>query len=169
VDLGEVESKMALRVRRGSRVTHRTLRFRKLVHAPLAFVYRWCTDYREDDDRITDDIYHYQAKIALREPDRIVRVITVPGGHPNRDTDVELIFLLPPDRWHLKKFSLSDDKTGSYHLTKVGPDLTSIEMVFRETWKVSHVPDRERYRTLFNGVWDRYVEVMEKAYRRQAR
>jgi hypothetical protein len=33
-------------------------------------------------------------------------------------------------------------------------------------WKVGKLPDQERYRALFNQVWDRYVEVMEADYRK---
>jgi hypothetical protein len=148
------------------RVSYQTYRFRKLIHAALPFVFRWCTDYREDDDRITDSIYHYHAKIVLREPGRVVRVITVPGRDRNRSTDVEIISLLPPDRWRLDKFSVTDDETGSYRLTRKGRALTSLEMRFRRVWKVGKLPNQERYRALFNQVWDRYVKVMEADYRR---
>lgn len=143
----------------------RTLRFCKLIHAPLSFVYAWCTDYREDDDRITNSIYHYRARIVLRESTRIVRIIVVPGRDRNRSTDVELISLMPPNRWHLKKLSVTDDKTGEYRLLRKGPRLTALEMRFREKWKTRTVPDRKKYRALFDHVWDRYVETMESEYR----
>ncbi len=149
-------------------VSHRTLRFQKLIHAPLPFVYAWCTDFREDDDRITNSIYHYRAKIVLREPRRVVRVIAVPGRDRNRNTEVEIIHLLPPDRWRLEKFSVTDDNVGSYRLTRLGRNLTRLDMRFRETWKTQHPADRGRYRTLFNRVWDRYVEVIEAEYQRTA-
>lgn len=143
-----------------------TFRFRKLVHVPLPFVFRWCTDYREDDDRLTDSIYHYRAQILLREPARVVRLITVPGRDRNRSIDVEVITLRPPDRWRLDKMSISDDETGSYRLTRHGRMVTSIDMRFRKEWKAGRVPDRKRHRALFNRVWDRYVEFIEADYRR---
>jgi hypothetical protein len=152
--------------RRTVRPIYQTYRFRKLVHAPLPFVFRWCTDYREDDDRITDSIYQYRANILLKEPARIVRVITVAGKDRNRSTDVEIISLLPPDRWRLEKFSVTDDESGSYRLTRQGRALTSLEMRFRRIWKVGRLPDQERYLALFNQVWDRYVEIMEADYRK---
>lgn len=142
----------------------RALHFHKLVRAPLRFVYRWCTDYRDDDDGLTNDLYRFQARVVLREPNRIVRVVVVPGSDRNRNTEVEVISLQPPDRWHLRKFSAADDKIGNYKLTRLGPRLTSIEMDFREDWKVSRIPSRARYRALFNAVWDRYVTVMEREF-----
>ncbi len=148
------------------RTKYRTYRFRKLVRAPLPFVYRWCTDYRQDDDRITDSIYQYQAKIVLREPTRIVRIITLPGRNRNRNTDVEIISLLPPDRWHLEKLSVTDDETGAYRLVRRGPKLTAVQMRFRKKWKIPDLPDPKEYRALFSRVWDRYVDVMEKEFRR---
>ncbi len=154
---------------RQPQVHYRTLRFNKLIHAPLPFVFRWCTDYRDDDDRITDSIYHYRSEIVLREPDRIVRIITVPGTDRNRSTDVEIITLRPPNRWHLEKFSFSDDESGDYSLTRQGPNLTSLEMRFRKKWKVRSPPDPKRYRALFNRVWDRYVDVIQEEFARRGR
>ncbi|MGA7922656.1 MAG: hypothetical protein WCA77_01605 [Thermoplasmata archaeon] len=151
--------------RRNPSARIRTLHFHKLIHAPLSFVYAWCTDYREDDDRITNSIYHYRARIALREPTRIVRIIIVPGRDRNRSTEVEIISLMPPNRWRLEKMSVTDDKTGEYRLLRKGPQLTALEMRFRETWKIRVPPDRKKYRVLFDRVWDRYVETMESEYR----
>jgi hypothetical protein len=145
-----------------------TLRFRKRIRAPIDFVFRWCTDYRDDDDSITDSIYHYRVKVVLREPHRVVRVITVPGKDLNRSTDVEIIRLRPPNRWQLTKLSWTDDETGSYVLTDQGSRGTLLEMRFRRTWKVGLPPNAARYRALFSRVWDRYVEVMETEHGRQA-
>jgi hypothetical protein len=158
---------MTGRTRRPPKV--QTLHFQKLVRAPLDFVYRCCTDYREDDDRITDSIYQYKAKIVLREPNRVVRIITVPGADPNRCTDVEVIRLRPPNRWRLTKLSWTDDETGSYRLTAKDPHVTLLEMRFRRTWKAGPLPRLDRYRALFNRTWDRYVEVIETEYDRWTR
>jgi hypothetical protein len=145
----------------------RSMTFRKVIDAPLEFVFRWCTDYRDDDDRITDDIYHYRADIVLREPRRIVRVITVPGADRNRSTEVEVIRMFPPDRWSLQKLSLTDDKQGRYRLRRLGPAQTVLEMRFTETWRLRKIPSRERYRRLFHRVWDRYVERLEAEHRQR--
>lgn len=145
------------------------MRFHQIVHAPLPFVFRWCTDFREDDDRITDDIYHYAARILLREPARFVREVVVPGRDRNRCTEIEVIRLAPPDRWSLEKFSVTDDKTGRYRLTALGPRRTRIEMSFRETWKGPRPPSRSRYRALFGTVWARYAQTIEREYRRARR
>lgn len=145
----------------------RTMRFHWDVAAPLPFVFRWCTDYREDDDRITDDIYHYTARILLREPTRIVREVVVPGRDRNRCTEVEVIRLAPPDRWTLTKLSVTDDQTGRYRLVALGPRRTRIELSFRESWKGRAPPSRARYRARFERVWDRYVATIEREYRRR--
>jgi hypothetical protein len=150
---------------RPRRVTWETWRFQQRFHAPPSFVYRWCTDFREDDDRITNDLYQYRAKILLREPDRTVRLVTTPGSDRNRNTDVEVITLVPPDRWKLTKYSFTDDETGRYRLRRLGPELTELEIVLRRRWKVRRRPNRERYRALFRRVWERYAERIEVAYR----
>jgi hypothetical protein len=145
-------------------VRYRTTRYRKLIRAPLRFVYRWCTDYRNDDDRLTNSLYHYRSRIILRERSRVIRVITVPGRDRNRSTDVEIILLLPPNRWRLTKFSVTDDNTGDYRLIRKRPGLTLLEIRFRTKWKVARRPDPKRYRRLFNQVWDRYVELIEREF-----
>jgi hypothetical protein len=150
----------------GTRVRYRSTRYRKVIHAPLSFVFRWCTDYRNDDDRLTDSIYHYRSRIVLKERDRVIRIITVPGRDRNRSTDVEIISLRPPNRWRLDKFSVSDDNTGEYRLIRNGPRLTVLEIRFRTRWKVKRLPDMRRYRALFNRVWDKYVELIEKEFAR---
>jgi hypothetical protein len=152
-------------VRRNRAFHRRTLSFRKTVGAPMSYVFRWCTDFREDDDRLTNDIYHYSARIVLREPRRVVRVVEVPGRDRNRCTEVEVISLFPPDRWTLRKLSVTDDKTGRYRLAPDGRGRTRIEMLFRETWKAARPPSRARYRALFHRVWDRYIREMEREYR----
>jgi hypothetical protein len=153
---------------RGRRTTTiQTLRFSKRIGAPLDFVYRWCTDYRDDDNRITESIYHYRAKVVLRERDRVVRLIKVPGKDPNRCTDLEIIRLRPPNRWSLTKLSWTDDEVGTYRLTEREPRSTLLEMRFRRTWKAGRPPNPDHYRALFNRVWDRYVEVIETEYVRR--
>jgi len=153
--------------RRPSRAVHRSLTFRKVIAAPLPFVFQWCTDYREDDDRITDDLYHYRARILLREPRRVVRVVTVPGGDPLRTTEVEVIRLAPPDRWTVQMYSATGDRVRRYRLRRIGPHRSALEMRFVETWKVARIPSRARYRRLFQRVWDRYVDGIERDYRRR--
>ena len=152
--------------RRSVQGQRRTLRFRKVIRAPLPFVYRWCTDFREDDHRLTEDIYHYAARILLREPRRIVREVVVPGPNRNRNTELEIITLAPPNGWSLRKLSVTDDKRGTYRLTSLGSNRTALEMRFQENWKASRLPNRGRYRALFDRVWDRYVQLMEAEFRR---
>jgi hypothetical protein len=139
------------------------LRFRKTIRAPLAFVFRWCTDYRDDDDRLTDDIYQYRTQILLREPTRIVRVVTGPGAARDRSTEVETITLRPPDQWQAVMFSADEDRNGRYRLRREAPRLTSLEMRFTQSWKVTP-SNRARYERLFNRVWDRYVETIEREF-----
>ena len=152
-----------------SRGVVRTYRFQRSIRAPLPFVFRWWTDYREDDDRLTRSLYQYRARIVLREPRRVVRIITLPGRTRNALTDVEVISLRPPDRWHLEKMSATDDETGEYALTRVGPHLTRLDMRFRQRWKLGRPSDRAKYLALCDRVYDRYVELIESAFRRSHR
>ncbi|MCI4345153.1 MAG: hypothetical protein L3K07_00130 [Thermoplasmata archaeon] len=142
------------------------MRVRKLIRAPLPFVYRWCTDFREDDDRITNSIYHYRAEIVRLGPRRLLRLITLPGEQFADDTQVELIRLAPPDRWRLDLVSAELDETGSYQLRRVGRTRTLLEMRFEKRWRLRRAPDQRAYRKLFDRVWDLYVLSIEPQYGR---
>jgi hypothetical protein len=145
------------------RTRRRAWRYRRTIRAPLSFVYRWCTDYREDDDRLTDDLYQYRAEILLREPRRVVRVIRAPVPRSRDDVELEIIELQPPDHWKAVMVSLAQDRRGVYRLRRLDRGRTAIEIRFTERWK-STPSDRGEYGALFDRVWDRYVARIESEY-----
>ncbi|MCI4362995.1 MAG: hypothetical protein L3K13_01635 [Thermoplasmata archaeon] len=130
----------------------------------MPFVYRWCTDFRTDDHRLTDSIYHYRAEVVRLGPRRLLRIITLPGEEFASGTEVELIRLGPPDRWRLDLVSAALDETGSYRLRRLGPRRTRIEMRFEKQWRLRRVPGERQYGTLFRRVWDLYAVTIERAY-----
>ncbi len=143
--------------------TH-TLHVSKAIHAPLRFVYRWCTDYRESDPNITGS--KTKRKILLKTNHRVVYTQTyTSGGKPRSAVDV--VTLYPPKAWHLDFVGDEDDETGDYVLTKLGPRKTRLDMTFTEHYKTRRAPTKAQDMKHVHEIWNKYVAALEKEYNRQ--
>ena len=135
----------------------------KTIHAPLRFVYDWCTDYRETDPKLTGS--ESKRKILLRTKRRVVYVETYRSrGKSTKAVDVVTLF--PPKGWHLDYVSDEDDEVGDYALSSLGLRKTRIDLTFLEHFKIAHAPSKKRYASMVSQVWDKYVEALQKDYSR---
>ena len=138
----------------------------KIIHAPLRFVYDWCTNYRETDPKITGS--KSRRKILLRTKHRVVYTESYHSlGKPR--TAVDVVTLFPPKGWHLDYVSDEDDEVGDYVLTSLGAQKTRIDFTFTEHWKIHHAPAKAKYASSVSQVWDKYREALQKDYRRSKR
>jgi len=138
-----------------------TLRVLKTINAPLSFVYRWCTDFREDDNRITGS--KTQRKILEKTRGRI----TYLGIYKRRGKQmigVNIVTLRPPNAWHLDYIGEEDDEVGDYHLTRLGPKKTRLDMVFRERYRIRNAPTKAQDTKHVHEIWDKYAKALEKDY-----
>ena len=55
---------------------------------------------------------------------------------------------------------------GDYVLASLGPRKTRLNMTFTEHYKVAHVPSKAKYASQVSQVWDKYVEALQRDYRR---
>ncbi len=139
-----------------------TFRVSKTLNAPLRFVYRWCTDYRETDPNITGS--KTKRKILLKTEHRVIYTTTyISGGKPR--TAVDVVTLYPPRAWHLDFVGDEDDETGDYVLKKVGPRRTRLDMTFTEHYKIRKAPTKAQDTKHTHEVWDKYAAALEKDYR----
>ena len=136
----------------------------KTIHAPLRFVYDWCTDYRETDPKITGS--KANRKILMRTKQRVIYTESYRSrGKPR--TAVDVVTLYPPKAWHLDFVSDEDDEVGDYVLSPLGPRKTRLDMTFTESYKVAQAPSKAQYASHVSQVWDKYVEALQKEYRRR--
>ena len=135
----------------------------KTIHAPLRYVYNWCTDYRETDPKLTGS--KSKRKVLMKTAHRVVYTESYrSGGKPKSAVDV--VTLYPPKAWRLDYVGDEDDEVGDYVLTSLGPQKTRLDMTFTEHYKAAHPPSKEQYAKDVGQVWDRYVEALQKDYDR---
>lgn len=144
------------------RVRTGTYRISKTINAPFRFVYDWCTDYREDDYKITGSKSRRTFFEKTRE--RVIYAIRYPTNRTFKRA-VNIVTLHPHSGWHLDSFGEEDDEFGDYRLKKLGPRRTRLDMVFIEKWKVAEVPSKTEYLKDINRIWDKYATALEKDYK----
>jgi hypothetical protein len=139
-----------------------TIRVFKVINSPLPFVYRWCTDFRADDNKITGS--RTQRKILQKTKKRTIYV-SIYGSSRKPKLGINIVSLKPPKAWHLDFVGEDDDETGDYKLTRLSPTQTRLDMVFREKYKIRDHPSQAEDTKHTSDIWDKYVEALERDYR----
>jgi hypothetical protein len=152
---------------RGHRVfATTTIRVSKVVHAPLRYVYEWCTDYRPDDRRLgrsrTTKLTYRVFRVS---PRRVVRIRLNSRGPSDPDIAVDVVRLNPPADWHTDQIDETDRMALDYHLVKLGPRTTRLELLVTERWVTRDFPTRKELRDQVSATWDRLTSALEERYR----
>jgi hypothetical protein len=143
-------------------------RLSKTIHAPLHFVYDWCTDYRETDPKLlTGD--KSRRKILLRTERRVVYSETYRSNRDEPTIAVNVVTRHPYKGWHLDYVSDWEDDVGDYALTSLGPRKTRISFTFTVHFKIDKPRSKEQYASIVSKVWDKYAQALEKDYHRTRR
>lgn len=143
-----------------------TYRASRVINAPLKFVYNWCTDFREDDNKIAGS---RTRRIILQKTKRRVIFMSTHRRRGKTINAVRIVTLHPPDYWHLDKVGEENDEIGNYRLTRLGPRKTRLDMAFNAKYKIANAPTKEEDTRQTNRVWDRYTAALEKDYARTRR
>jgi hypothetical protein len=143
-----------------------TYKVSKTFNAPLDFVYSWCTDYREDDMKMTGS--KYKRYIHEKTRDRVIW--TVEGKNlPSKTEPVRVVWLRPPDAWHLETCG-DGSEIGDYKLTALGKNKTRLDMTFTETHaNREDVESRESYEAETLDHWNKYGKYLERDYKKSLR
>ncbi len=141
-----------------------TYHISKIMNAPLTFVYKWCTDFREDDGKITGS--KSIRKILIKNKRRIVYADEY-GSSGTTKGDVSIVSLFPPNAWHLDNIGDDLDETGDYDLSREGKNKTRLEMTFRVKYKegVRDVPTKAEWEKDTDDFWDKLVAALEMDYK----
>jgi hypothetical protein len=138
-----------------------TYRVTKTIAAPLRYVYEWCTDYREDDNRITGSKTQFS---ILQKTNRRVIYLSTSKWQGKVMVGVKMVTLRPPNAWYLDQVGQVEDAIGIYTLTRLGPEKTRLDMRFTEKYKVRDAPTKEQDRNAIARMWDKYAAALEKDY-----
>ena len=143
--------------------TSHTYRVTKVINAPIAFVYKWCTDYREDDSKIVGS---RTRRIILQKNRRRVVFTTTQRHLGKMISTVRIVTLHPQNAWHLEKLGDEVDEIGNYHLTRLGPRKTRLNMVFNAKYKVANASTSEEDAKEASRVWEKFKAALEEDYAR---
>jgi hypothetical protein len=143
-----------------------TVRISKVVHAPLRYVYEWCTDYRPDDWRIRrKGTIKPKYRVLRVSPHRVIRVRLASRGSVDPDIAVDVVRLDPPADWHTDQIDETDRMAIDYHLVKLGPRSTRLELLVTERWVTREFPARPELRRRVSATWDHLSDAIEERYR----
>ena len=140
-----------------------TIHVSKIINAPVRFVYNWCIDFREDDNKISGS---KTRRIIMQKTKRRVVYISAFRWARNPMFGVNMVTLRPPNRWHLDYVGEEADEVGDYRLTRLGRGRTRLDMTFKEKYKIRGAPTRKEDMNQTNEIWDRYVAALERDYAR---
>lgn len=143
-----------------------SFRVSKIINAPLGFVFRWCTDFREDDPKITGS--KTKRTILQKTAKRVIYVSTFRRGK-HAKLGVNIVTLKPPNAWHLDFVGEEEDEIGHYKLAKLGSRRTRLDMKFTEKYKIKNAPTKEQDTRHVNEIWNKYVPALESDYARRSR
>jgi hypothetical protein len=128
----------------------------------MKFVFNWCTDFREDDPRITGS--SSRRIILEKSKKRVVYASVYKGSDGTEKIGVNFVTLKSPTSWHLEFFGEEDNEIGEYKLSNLGKNKTKLNMVFKESWKMSEFPTVEEQVRDSGHQWDQYVSALEAEY-----
>ena len=131
----------------------------------MKFVFNWCTDFREDDPRITGS--SSRRIILEKTKKRVVYASVYKGSDGTEKIGVNLVALKSPTSWHLEFYGEEDTEIGEYKLLSLGKAKTKLNMVFKEKWKTPEFPTVEEQVRDSDHHWDQYVSALESEYNSQ--
>ena len=142
--------------------TH-TGKISKTIHAPLRYVYDWCTDYRPDDPKLAGS--KRRDRILRVSPQRLVRVRVGRKRTKNPAMNVEVVRLSPPNAWHKDTIGERDLDAMDYRLTALGRSKTRFTLEIVERWMVPNFPRKADWLRSSSEYWDELVRAIEERYR----
>ena len=139
--------------------------------APLAFAYRWCTDYTAEDGKYAreDKSIHLQRRIIERSRRRVVFENLYDSGR-GWGWERHVVTLLPPRRWHSVGRGNLHESVLDYSLLPISVRRTRLRM----RWKSRPVdrgprPSRQQVERYVTQLWRRRARFLEREYLRSLR
>jgi hypothetical protein len=138
--------------------------FRSTFHAPLPFVFQWCTDYTPDDPILEKD--NYTRRILSRSARKVVYedLTDTPDGW---GWSRQHVTLRPPNRWHAE--ALGNHRTWSIDYELVERPRGVTELRFRGERRAvfpgEKNPPKARLEGELRQSWKNFAAALERDYR----
>ena len=146
----------------------RTCEVRATFRAPLAYVYRWCTDYAPDDGRRAEE--NYVRRILERSDRRVVLEDLEDTEHGwvwKRST----VTLDPPRHWHAESDGNYRYFSLDYRLRALPGGVTELTLRGKRTATAlgGENPTRARLEAGLRTLWTHLGRSLEREYRADMR
>jgi hypothetical protein len=143
-----------------------TYKASETFRAPLNFVFAWCTDFREDDGKMTGS--SMRRKFLERTHKRMVWWSEYKEkGKPKEG--LRVVWLHPPNSWTLDTCG-DHRELGEYKLTQKGKNKTRLDMKFRMSYdSKDEVEDKKKWEKELGEEWDIFRRHLENDYKASLR
>ncbi len=131
-------------------------------NAPLDYVFKWCTDFREDDNKLIGS--KTERKILEKGPERVIWRVRYKDGKDYAE-GVRAVRLHPPSLWILDTCGDGRER-GEYKLKALGKSKTRLDMKFVVTYdSKDEVEDKNEWEA--DGVkhWKIYKNALEADFK----
>jgi hypothetical protein len=137
---------------------------RQRFHAPLKFVFDWCTDYSAKDASLEGE--RYTRRVILRETRRVVYedLEESPDGW---FWSRQVVTLRRPRGWHMESLGNRRNVVADYALTQVSPGVVELELRWRRRRSLMEFEKRPKSRSEREGRrgWKNFARALERDYR----
>ena len=130
--------------------------------APLDYVFAWCTDFREDDGKMTGS----KAKKTFleRTKKRAVWVVQYKENGKSKE-GVRVVWLRAPDSWTLDTCG-DGRELGEYNLAQKGKNKTRLDMKFQISFdSKEEVEDKKKWVKEVREEWGIFRTHLENDYK----
>jgi hypothetical protein len=147
--------------------TSRIYEIRTLFRAPLAYVYRWCTDYAPGDARLEKD--DYTRKILTRNA-RSVVYEDLSETSKGWMWSHQVVTLRPPNRWHAEATGSHRHWSLDYELRELPDGGTELHLRgVRTPTQLGKNPPKVRLERELQAMWANFGQALERDYRKSRR
>ena len=140
----------------------RTYKLSQTFKAPLDFVYKWSTDFREDDNKIIGT--KTKRTFLEKTKRRYVWAVNYKEGNKAKE-GIRAVWFKPPNAWHLDTCG-DGREVGDYKLTPKGKNRTRLDMIFDVTYDDPRdVESKEEWETDGKEHWKLFAAALEREYK----
>lgn len=141
-------------------------RIRVVFHAPLDYVFRWCTDYKRDDGKRAG------ASFVRRVLQTKANEVVLQDLWKSKDRwllNQNRTTLFPPNRWHVDSYGTSRVLSLDYTLRGLSAGRTQLDIRARRRPREMYPgqPSRREYEPGLLDLWRGFARALDHDYRKQ--
>jgi len=131
-------------------------------NAPMEYVFKWCTDFREDDNKMIGS--KTERIILEKSPQRVIWRVKYRDGKGYAE-GVRAVWLHPPSSWTLDTCG-DGREVGEYRLKELGKSKTRLDMKFAVTYdSKDEVEDKDEWEGDGVRQWKIYKKALEADFK----